>query len=241
MIVLPAIDMKDGRCVRLRKGDFDTVHQVAAGALETARRFADAGAKWVHMVDLDGARDGVRKNFPQIFEVIIQSGLQVELGGGIKSVPDLITVVEAGAARAVVGSAAVTHPEVLDYAIAQWGADRVAVGIDCLNGKVRTAGWEADSGLDFLDFARQMEERGVRTLIFTDIAADGMLSGPSYGQLAALQEAVSCQIVASGGVTTLDDVKRLRDMGLYGAIIGKAYYAGTLDLAEAVKEAGAQC
>ena len=241
MIVLPAIDMKDGRCVRLRKGDFDTVHQVAAGALETARRFADAGAKWVHMVDLDGARDGVRKNFPQIFEVITQSGLQVELGGGIKSVPDLITGVEAGAARAVVGSAAVTHPEVLDYAIAQWGADRVAVGIDCLNGKVRTAGWEADSGLDFLDFARQMEERGVRTLIFTDIAADGMLSGPSYGQLTALQEAVSCQIVASGGVTTLDDVKRLRDMGLYGAIIGKAYYAGTLDLAEAVKEAGAQC
>ena len=241
MIVLPAIDMKDGRCVRLRKGDFDTVHQVAAGALETARRFADAGAKWVHMVDLDGARDGVRKNFPQIFEVITQSGLQVELGGGIKSVPDLITVVEAGAARAVVGSAAVTHPEVLDYAIAQWGADRVAVGIDCLNGKVRTAGWEADSGLDFLDFARQMEERGVRTLIFTDIAADGMLSGPSYGQLTALQEAVSCQIVASGGVTTRDDVKRLRDMGLYGAIIGKAYYAGTLDLAEAVKEAGAQC
>ena len=241
MIVLPAIDMKDGRCVRLRKGDFDTVHQVAAGALETARRFADAGARWVHMVDLDGARDGVRKNFPQIFEVITQSGLQVELGGGIKSVPDLITVVEAGAARAVVGSAAVTHPEVLDYAIAQWGADRVAVGIDCLNGKVRTAGWEADSGLDFLDFARQMEERGVRTLIFTDIAADGMLSGPSYGQLTALQEAVSCQIVASGGVTTLDDVKRLRDMGLYGAIIGKAYYAGTLDLAEAVKEAGAQC
>ena len=241
MIVLPAIDMKDGRCVRLRKGDFDTVHQVAAGALETARRFADAGAKWVHMVDLDGARDGVRKNFPQIFEVITQSGLQVELGGGIKSAPDLITVMEAGVARAVVGSAAVTHPEVLDYAIAQWGADRVAVGIDCLNGKVRTAGWEADSGLDFLDFARQMEERGVRTLIFTDIAADGMLSGPSYGQLTALQEAVSCQIVASGGVTTLDDVKRLRDMGLYGAIIGKAYYAGTLDLAEAVKEAGAQC
>lgn len=241
MILLPAIDMKDGRCVRLKKGDFGTVHQVAAGALETARRFASAGAKWVHMVDLDGARDGVRKNFPQIFEVITQSGLQVELGGGIKSVPDLITVVEAGVTRAVVGSAAVTHPEVVDYAIAQWGADRVAVGIDCLDGKVRTAGWEADSGLDCLEFARQMEERGVRTLIFTDIAADGMLSGPSYGQLTALQRTVSCRIVASGGVTTLDDVKRLRDMGLYGAIIGKAYYAGALDLEAAIKEAGAQC
>ena len=241
MIVLPAIDMKDGRCVRLRKGDFDTVHQVAAGALETARRFADAGAKWVHMVDLDGARDGVRKNFPQIFEVITQSGLQVELGGGIKSVPDLITVVESGVARAVVGSAAVTRPEVVDYAIAQWGADRVAVGIDCLNGKVRTAGWEEDSGLDCLEFARQMEDRGVGTLVFTDIAADGMLEGPSYDQLAALQRAVGCRIVASGGVTTLEDIKRLRDMGLYGAIIGKAYYAGTLDLEAAIKEAGAQC
>ena len=241
MIVLPAIDLKDGKVVRLYKGDFGTVHQVAAGALETARRFAGAGARWVHMVDLDGARDGVRRNFSQIFEVITQSGLQVELGGGIKSAPDLITVMEAGVARAVVGSAAVTCPEMVDYAVAQWGAGLVAVGIDCLNGRVRTAGWEADSGLDCLDFARQMEARGVQTLIFTDIAADGMLSGPSYDQLAALQEAVGCRIVASGGVTTLDDVKRLRDMGLYGAIIGKAYYAGTLDLAEAIKEAGAQC
>ena len=241
MYILPAIDLKDRKVVRLYKGDFNTVHQVAQDPLETARAFSEAGARWIHMVDLDGARGGTRINGGIVAEVTARSGLQVELGGGIKSVPDLITVVEAGAARAVVGSAAVTHPEVLDYAIAQWGADRVAVGIDCLNGKVRTAGWEADSGLDFLDFARQMEERGVRTLIFTDIAADGMLSGPSYGQLAALQEAVGCQIVASGGVTTLDDVKRLRDMGLYGAIIGKAYYAGTLDLAEAVKEAGAQC
>lgn len=241
MILLPAIDMKDGRCVRLKKGDFDTVHQVANSALETARRFADAGAAWVHMVDLDGARDGTRKNFPFIYEVIQQSGLKVELGGGIKTVPDLITVVESGVDRAVVGSAAVTHPEVVTYALNQWGPDRVAVGIDCLNGKVRTAGWEEDAGLDAVSFAKQMEALGVKTIVYTDIATDGMLSGPSYDQLAALQKAVGCRIVASGGVTTLDDIKRLRDMGLYGAIIGKAYYAGTLDLAEAVKEAGPQC
>lgn len=241
MILLPAIDMKDGRCVRLKKGDFDTVHQVASSALETARRFADAGAAWVHMVDLDGARDGTRKNFPFIYEVIQQSGLKVELGGGIKTVPDLITVVESGVARAVVGSAAVTHPEVVTYALDQWGPDRVAVGIDCLNGKVRTAGWEEDAGLDAVVFAKQMEALGVQTIVYTDIATDGMLSGPSYDQLIALQKAVSCRIVASGGVTTLDDIKRLRDMGLYAAIIGKAYYAGTLDLAEAVKEAGPQC
>jgi phosphoribosylformimino-5-aminoimidazole carboxamide ribotide isomerase len=240
MILLPAIDMKDGACVRLKKGEFSTAHKVANSALETAKAFADAGAKWIHMVDLDGARDGVRANFPYIYEVIQNSGLHVELGGGIKSQLDVITIAEAGVARFVIGSAAVTNPQVVEYALEQYG-DRVAVGIDCLNGKVRTAGWEEDSGLDCLDFARKMESMGVKTIIFTDIAADGMLSGPSFDQLAALQKAVGCQIVASGGVTTLDDVKRLRDMGLYGAIIGKAYYAGTLDLAQAVKEAGAQC
>ena len=240
MILLPAIDMKDGRCVRLKKGDFATVHQVANSALETARAFAAAGAQWVHMVDLDGARDGVRKNFPYIYEVIQTSGLKVELGGGIKTELDVVTVGESGAARLVIGSAAVSNPALVDYAVGLYGG-KVAVGIDCLGGRVRTAGWEEDSGLDCLTFARRMEEKGVSTLIFTDIATDGMLSGPSFDQLAALQKTVSCNIVASGGVTTLDDVKRLRDMGLYGAIIGKAYYAGTLDLAEAVKEAGPQC
>ena len=240
MILLPAIDMKDGRCVRLKKGDFATVHQVANSALETAKAFAAAGAKWVHMVDLDGARDGVRKNFPYIYEVIQTSGLKVELGGGIKSQLDVVTVGESGAARLVIGSAAVTNPALVDYAVGLYGG-KVAVGIDCLGGRVRTAGWEEDSGLDCLTFTRRMDEKGVGTLIFTDIATDGMLSGPSFDQLAALQKTVSCNIVASGGVTTLDDVKRLRDMGLYGAIIGKAYYAGTLDLAQAVKEAGPQC
>ena len=239
MILLPAIDMKDGRCVRLKKGDFATVHQVANSALETARAFAAAGAQWVHIVDLDGARDGVRKNFPYIYEVIQTSGLKVELGGGIKSQLDVVTVGESGAARLVIGSAAVSNPALVDYAVGLYG-DRVAVGIDCLGGRVRTAGWEEDSGLDCLSFAREMEEKGVKTLIFTDIATDGMLSGPSFDQLAALQKTVSCNIVASGGVTTLDDVKRLRDMGLYGAIIGKAYYAGTLDLAQAMEAAGPQ-
>ncbi len=237
MIILPAIDMKDGACVRLKKGEFATAHKVANNALETAQAFADAGAKWIHMVDLDGARDGVRTNFPHIYEVIQKSGLNVELGGGIKTELDVITIAEAGVKRFVIGSAAVSNPAVVEYALNLYG-DKVAVGIDCMNGKVRTAGWEEDSGLDYLDFARQMEEKGVKTIIFTDIAADGMLSGPNFDQLAALQKAVSCNIIASGGVTTLDDVKRLCDMDMYGAIIGKAYYAGTFDLAESLKEAG---
>lgn len=239
MILLPAIDLKDGKCVRLQRGGFDTVHRVADSALETAETFAAAGAKWVHMVDLDGARDGARKNAAIVREVVENSGLRVELGGGIKTPEDVDAVAGAGVARLVIGSAAVNHPEVVDYAMERYG-DRVAVGVDCLDGRVRTAGWERDSGLDFLELARRMEEKGVKTIIFTDIATDGMLSGPSFDQLAALQKAVSCHIVASGGVTTLDDVKRLRDMGLYGAIIGKAYYAGTLDLAEAIREAGPQ-
>ncbi len=240
MILFPAIDMKDGRCVRLKRGAFDTVHQVAGSALETAKAFREAGAQWVHMVDLDGARDGMRKNFPYIYEVIGASGLKVELGGGLKNELDVITVGESGVGRMVIGSAAVTKPELVKYAVGLYG-EKVCVGIDCLNGKVRTAGWEEDSGLDYLDFARQIEAMGVKNIIFTDIATDGMLSGPSYAQLTALQKAVSCNITASGGVTTVEDVKRLRDMGLYGAIIGKAYYAGTIDLAQAVEEAGAQC
>lgn len=239
MILLPAIDMKDGRCVRLKKGEFSTVCQVADSALETAKAFVQAGAKWIHMVDLDGARGGIRTNFPYISEVIRQSGLSVELGGGIKTREDVDMVAGAGVARLVIGSAAVTHPEVVDDALARYGS-RVAVGIDCLDGRVRTAGWEQDSGLSGLELARRMEEKGVKTLIFTDIATDGMLSGPSFDQLAALQRAVKCDIVASGGVTTLDDVKRLRDMGLYGAIIGKAYYAGTIDLTAAILAAGPQ-
>ena len=240
MIILPAIDLKDGQCVRLRKGDFDTAHQVAASALDTARDFRAAGAAWVHMVDLDGARNGRRQNFPIIDAVIRQSGLKVELGGGLRSEPDLITAVGAGAHRAVIGSAAVTNPALLDYAL-RWCPDQIAVGVDCLDGKVRTSGWETDSGLDYLDFAKSVVAKGVKVIVFTDIATDGMLSGPNFDRLAALREAVpTCKIIASGGVTTLDDVKRLRDMGLYGAIVGKAYYAGTLDLAEAIQEAGPQ-
>lgn len=240
MILLPAIDMKDGRCVRLKKGDFATVHQVADSALETARQFADAGARWVHMVDLDGARDGARQNFPFIREVIQSSGLKVELGGGIKTEADVDAVAAAGVARFVIGSAAVTRPELVSWALERYG-DRVAVGIDCLEGRVRTAGWEEDSGLSYLGFAKSMAEKGVKYIVFTDIATDGMLSGPSFDKLSDLQKAVpGCNIIASGGVTTLDDIKRLRDMGLYGAIVGKAYYAGTLDLAQAIQEAGPQ-
>lgn len=240
MIVLPAIDLKDGTCVRLKKGEFHTAHRVADSALETAKGFSHAGARWIHMVDLDGARNGIRKNFPIIEEIITQSGLHVELGGGMKTKDDLLQAMEAGASRAVIGSAAVSDPGLVEWAVTAYGG-KIAVGIDCLDGRVRTAGWELDSGLNYLEFAAAMQDKGVKYIVFTDIATDGMESGPSFDQLALLQKAApKCRIIASGGVTTVDDVKRLRDMGIYGAIIGKAYYSGAIDLAEAVQAGGDQ-
>lgn len=239
MLIFPAIDLKEGRVVRLKKGDFATVHQVADDPVEVARAFYAAGARHLHMVDLDGARDGKRKN-SEIVHSVAQCGLTVELGGGIRTIADVEAVFDLGVYRAVIGSAAVSNPELVREAVSRWGGGRIAVGVDAKDGRVRTAGWEADSGLDYLDFARSMEALGVQHLIFTDIDTDGLLTGPSYDRLDALKQAVSCRITASGGVSCLDDIIRLRDRGLFGAIIGKAYYAGAIDLAEAVKEGGAQ-
>lgn len=240
MIVLPAIDLKDCKVVRLYKGDFETVHQVAEDPLTTSQIFADAGARYIHMVDLDGAKSGVRKNSDIVKAVVEKSGLKVELGGGMRSMADLGAADTAGVFRMVIGSAAVTNPGFVQEAVARYG-ERIAVGVDTLDGVVKTAGWMESSGLDYLEFSRTMEEIGVKVLIFTDIAVDGTLSGPSFKRLQLLQKSVKCNIVASGGVTNLDDIKRLRDMGLYGAIIGKAYYAGTINLIQAVGEAGEQC
>lgn len=235
MLIEPAIDLKDQRVVRLHKGDFATVHQVAEDPVEVAKDFAAAGASVIHMVDLDGARSGKRVNHALISRVIQESGMQIELGGGIRTMADLEEADAMGVWRMVIGSAAVSDPALVKAAVERYG-ERIAVGVDAKNGEVKTSGWEAGSGLNYLDFARSMEALGVRTLIFTDIDTDGMLSGPSYGRLRALQEAVSCQIVASGGVSCNEDIVKLREMGLYGAIIGKAYYAGRVDLARAVRE-----
>ena len=240
MILFPAIDLKGGQAVRLYKGDFATAHQVAADPLAVAKDFYAAGARHIHMVDLDGARSGARQNGTIVQAVAQNSGLKVELGGGIRSMADLEEVFALGVWRCVIGSAAVSHPEFVKEAVAKYG-ERIAVGIDAMDGIVKTAGWEQSSGLNYLDFARSMEQLGVRTIIFTDIATDGMLSGPSFERLAQLQRAVSCQITASGGVSSNEDLSKLNAMGLYGAIIGKAYYAGTVDLPAAVKEAGEQC
>lgn len=239
MLIFPAIDLKDGRVVRLCKGSFDTVHQVADSPLETARAFSAAGARYLHMVDLDGAKDGKRKN-AAIVQSVAEVGLNIELGGGIRSMADLEAVFDLGVWRAVIGSAAVSDPEFVRRAVEKYGPERVAVGVDARDGLVRTAGWMENAGVDYLAFARRMEALGVQYLIFTDIDTDGMLSGPAFGRLEALQKAVSCSVTASGGVSSNEDLRRLRDMGLYAAIVGKAWYAGAVDLAQAVREGGPQ-
>lgn len=236
MKVLPAIDLKGGQCVRLQKGDYGTAQKVAEDAVETAKGFLAAGARLIHMVDLDGAKSGSRANYDVVRRVIDCTSAAVELGGGIRSMEDLRHVLSLGISRAVIGSAAVRNPAFVREACAVFG-DKVAVGIDARGGTVRTEGWLHDSGEEYLAFARRMVGYGVQTIIFTDIEKDGMLEGPNFEQLAALRDAVSCTIVASGGVSTLEDVRRLKALGIDEAIAGKAVYTGALDLAAAIREA----
>lgn len=236
MRILPAIDLKNGQCVRLQKGDYDTAHKVAEDAVETARSFLAAGASLIHMVDLDGAKDGSQRNYDVVRRVLRDAGAAVELGGGIRTMEDVDVVLALGVSRVVIGSAAIKNPPFVREAVRKYG-DKIAVGIDARGGTVRTEGWVRDSGVDYISFAKRMEQYGVQTIIFTDIEKDGMLEGPSFDQLAALRQAVSCGIVASGGVSTIEDIKKLKALGIDEAIAGKAVYAGTLDLAAAIAAA----
>ncbi len=233
MIILPAIDLKDGKCVRLYKGDFDTVHTVADSAVDTARYFVSCGAEMIHMVDLDGAKTGDGKNLEVVRSVIDEVGVKVELGGGMRTMSDIDRAIELGVSRVIIGSAAVKNPQLVKEAVNKYG-DQIAVGIDALGGSVRTEGWIENSGLDYIEFSKLMASFGVKTIIFTDIDKDGLQEGPSFDALKRLRNEVDCAIVASGGVTTLSDIERLRDMGIEYAIAGKAVYAGTLDLKKAV-------
>ena len=235
MKILPAIDLKDGQCVRLQKGDYDTAHKVAEDAVETARGFLAAGASLIHMVDLDAAKDGSHENYDVVRRVIAETGAAVELGGGVRSMADVDAVLALGVRRVIIGSAAVKNPALVREAVEKYG-DKIAVGIDARGGTVRTEGWLNDSGTDYIALAKQMADMGVATIIFTDIDKDGMLAGPNFEQLAALRQAVSCEIVASGGVSTVEDVRRLKELGIDAAIAGKAVYTGALDLAAAIRE-----
>lgn len=234
MIIFPAIDIIDGKPVRLYKGDFNTAKQVAADALETAEGFVKAGCEWVHMVDLDGSVKKEPVNAQTFISVAEQTSLKVELGGGIRTMKDIDFYVNNGISRIILGSAALKNPQLVKEAVKEFG-DVIAVGIDAKNGYAAAEGWMESSNVYFTDLAKQMEDAGVKTIIFTDISKDGTLSGPNIEQLIEINNAVSCDITASGGVTNINDIISLRDNALYGAICGKSIYEGTLNLAEAVE------
>ena len=219
MIILPAIDILGGECVRLFKGEYGTARKVASSAVETVKSFVNDGAEFIHLVDLDGAKEGKTVNRELFYSLAKITDVPLELGGGIS--------------RVILGSAALRDREFLKRAVDKYG-EKIAVGIDAKNGKVSVSGWLDDSDVDYIEFAKEMEKEGVRNIIFTDISKDGTLAGPNLEQLSALSKAVSCDITASGGVHNIEDIKNLKDMNLYGAIAGRSLYDGTLSLKEAV-------
>ncbi|MCH5320919.1 MAG: 1-(5-phosphoribosyl)-5-[(5-phosphoribosylamino)methylideneamino]imidazole-4-carboxamide isomerase [Eubacterium sp.] len=234
MLIFPAIDIIDGKPVRLYKGDFSTAKQVASDALETAQSFVKAGCEWIHMVDLDGSLKKEPVNDETFIRVAKETSLKVELGGGIRTMNDIDYYINNGISRLILGSVALKNPELVKEAVKEFG-NSIAVGIDAKNGYVATEGWTQNSDVYFTDLARQMEDVGVKNIIFTDISKDGTLSGPNLEQLKEINNAVSCDITASGGVTNIGDITNLLEINLYGAICGKSLYEGTLNLAEAVE------
>ncbi|MDE6723074.1 MAG: 1-(5-phosphoribosyl)-5-[(5-phosphoribosylamino)methylideneamino]imidazole-4-carboxamide isomerase [Eubacterium sp.] len=234
MIIFPAIDIIDGKPVRLYKGDFSTAHQVADNALETAFQFEKAGASWIHMVDLDGSLQKKPVNAKTFTAVANETGLKVEIGGGIRTMQDIDFYVNNNISRIILGSVALKNPNLVKEAVKEFG-DVIAVGIDAKNGYAATEGWTEGSDVYFTDLAKQMEAVGVKTIIYTDISKDGTLSGPNINQLVEINNAVSCDITASGGVTNIDDIIALKKEGLYGAICGKSLYNKTLILEEAIE------
>lgn len=234
MLVLPAIDIKDGDCVRLYRGDYSTAHKVADSAVETAKKFENAGADFMHVVDLDGAKDGKRVNSELILDIRKNCNLHIEVGGGIRDMDSIEFYLENGIDRIILGSAAIKNPSFVKEAVKKY-ASKIAVSIDALNGMVSADGWTDTSEVNYIELAKEMEAIGVQYIIFTDISKDGMLSGPNLTMLDELKTSVSCNIIASGGVSNLKDIINLTALNIYGAISGKAIYTGALDLARAIE------
>jgi len=236
MKLFPAIDMIGGKAVRLVRGDYAQMTVYSDDPVSVARSFAEAGATCMHMVDLEGARDGGCPNLDTIRRIVQDTELFVEVGGGIRDAKTVETYLSAGVGRVILGTAAVTNPAFLDDMLRQHG-ERIAVGVDIRDGYVAIKGWTELSEMTCFDFCADLERRGVRTVICTDISKDGLLGGTNTELYADMSRRFSMQLVASGGVSSLSDVERLTDMGLYGAILGKALYTGHIDLKEALRVA----
>lgn len=233
MIILPAIDILDQKPVRLYQGDYTKSECVGESILDIAKMFEKEGASYVHMVDLNGAKEGHKVNQQIIEEVANTLSIPVEVGGGIRNMNDVREYLSHGVSRVILGTAAIEDQDFLKEAV-QTYKEKIAVGIDCKDGYVCGRGWLAESQLHYLAFAKQMESLGVETIIVTDISKDGTMMGPNIEMLKELKEAVSIHIIASGGIKDITHIRQLKELDLYGAITGKAMYAGTLNLKEAI-------
>ena len=236
MLIFPAIDLYDKKAVRLFKGDYNKMTVYSENPLEVAKGFKAAGAEYIHMVDLEGAKDGTTPNFDIVASVAKESGLKVEIGGGIRNEETVKKYIDAGVMRVILGTAALNDRHFLESVCKKYG-DKIAVGADLKDGQVAVKGWLETSKVSGMDFLAQMESLGVKTVICTDISRDGAMRGTNRELYKELSEKFSMDIVASGGVSTIDDIKALREMNLYGAIVGKAIYTGDIDLREAIEVA----
>lgn len=236
MILFPAIDLYEGQAVRLYQGDYRQMTVYSSDPAALAKQFAETGATHIHLVDLEGARDGTTPNLELIRRIAAETGLFVEVGGGIRNMDIARAYLENGVSRVILGTAAVTDPGFLQNALDTWG-ERVAVGADLRDGQVAIRGWQQTSDEGAQSFFDRMQGLGVSTMICTDISRDGAMRGANLELYRKLAKRQGLQIVASGGVSSLDDIKALRQMDLYGAILGKAYYTGAVDLADALEAA----
>ena len=236
MFLYPAIDLVQGKAVRLYKGDYAQMTVYSENPLAVAKDFQAAGAKHIHLVDLEGAKSGTPENLGTIQKIAGETDLFVEVGGGIRNMQTVEQYLSAGVDRVILGTSAVTDPDFLKAALRKYG-EKIAVGVDLKDGYVAIKGWTEKSSLTAREFFDQLESLGVKTVICTDIARDGVMQGTNLSMYRELFAAYSMDLIASGGVSTLEDVKALRDMNLHGAIIGKAYYIGAIDLKEAIEVA----
>lgn len=236
MLIFPAIDLYEGKAVRLYKGRYEDMTVYSDDPLSVARDFEKKGATYIHMVDLEGAKDGTTPNLAVVERVAKNTSLRVEIGGGIRSMETIEKYLSAGVYRVILGTAAITDKDFLKEAVQKYG-DRIAVGADIKDGFVAIKGWLETSSVFCEDFFAEMQALGVRTVICTDVSKDGAMKGTNLSLYRILSRRFSVDIVASGGVSSLADVKALREMDLYGAIIGKAYYTGAIDLKEAIEVA----
>ncbi|HHX18089.1 MAG TPA: 1-(5-phosphoribosyl)-5-[(5-phosphoribosylamino)methylideneamino]imidazole-4-carboxamide isomerase [Clostridium sp.] len=234
MIIYPAVDIKDGRCVRLVQGEFDKVTIYSEDPVEMALKWEGLGAEYLHVVDLDGARTGETQNISITSEIASKVKMPIQLGGGIRSIEIIEKVISKGIQRVILGTSAVKNPDLVKKAIEIY-KEKIVIGIDAKDGMVAIDGWENTSDFTAIDFASKMVELGAKTIIYTDIARDGMLTGPNLIAMREMAQSVDAEIIASGGVSSLKDIKDLKETGVSGVIVGKALYTGDLDLKEAIK------